>query len=155
MRPGNAPRQTTHPHRQRHCREQQSAGKTNSSVPKDKGVVVEWSGARWWSLVSGEWAGGCGCVWVCVRVVVVVCWVDGRVGMNVGMCVEKGKRTKREDVSEWVVVGGGSEVVLGCCWWWWWIGGVGLVGDFILCGSEALITRLALIAVFCTGKLCS
>ena len=89
-------------------------------------------------------------------VVVVVCWVDGRVEMSVGMCVEKGKRTKREDVSGLVVVGGGGVVVLGCCWsWWWWIGGVGPVGGFIWCGSEALITRLALIAVFCTCKLCS
>ena len=63
-------------------------------------------------------------------VVVVVCWVDGRVEMSVGMCVKKGKRTKREDVSGLVVVGGGGVVVLGCCWWWWWIGVVGPSGRF-------------------------
>ena len=116
---------------------------------------MEWSGASWWSLVSGERAGGSGCVWVCVRGggCVLGGWTCGN---ECAYVCEKGKRTKREDVSGWVVVGGGGGVVLGCCWsGGWWIGGVGPVGGFILCGSEALITRLALIFVFCTCKLCS
>ena len=100
---------------------------------------MEWSGARWWWLWVGEWAGGCGCLWVCVRVVVVVCWVGGCVEMSVGMCAEEGRRTEREDVSRWEWVA--------LSWWWVVGGGFGAVGGFVWFGSAALITRVALIAV--------